>query len=84
MVSSNRRSDPVSGARYSAERTAAAPTMAYAGEPAIVSNELRSPPGPPRPSTEVTGSRNVLAAVRDGPAVDRNAVKQPFRGGRRR
>jgi len=79
-VSSKSRSDPVSGARYSAESTAAAPTIAYAGDPAIVSRELRSPPGPPRPRREVTGSRNTLAAARDGPAAVRKAVKQPFSG----
>ena len=79
MVSSNSSSDPVNGARYSADSTAAAPTMAYAGDPAIVSSELRSPPGPPMPSLEVTGSRKTLAAAKDGPAADRKAVKKPYR-----
>lgn len=77
LVSSNSKSDPVNGARYRADSTAAAPTIAYAGDPAIVSSELRSPLGPPRPSLEVTGSRKTLAAAKDGPAADRKAVKQP-------
>lgn len=77
-MSSNSKRDPVSGARYNADSTAAAPTIAYAGDPAIVSRELRSPAGPPTPSLEESGNRKVLKAARDGPAVVRKAVNEPF------
>ena len=45
----------------------------------MVNREVRSPVGPPRPKGEVMGSRKVLITASDEPAVDRNAVREPWR-----